>query len=232
MTNDTKHKRKYKTENDSDSTVNNLFCKPAIVYLAGPMRGIAEYNFPAFLKAADELRSNNLIVISPAEHELENGLNPKIDMVDEGHIQKAFRWDLIAILTKAEIIIVLPGWRNSIGAQLEVQVAQSIGLPVLDFETRRPIKPEDITIEAHRIVNGSRQKYYGHPRNDFYRTGKLWGTVLADWRLSGSDAVPPNLVGLCMALVKISRECNSHKRDNLVDLAGYAETIQMIEDDE
>ena len=30
--------------------------------------------------------------------------------------------------------------------------------------------------------------------------------------------------------VKLSRECNEHKRDNLIDIAGYALTVQMIED--
>ena len=35
-------------------------------------------------------------------------------------------------------------------------------------------------------------------------------------------------VALCMVALKISRELNSHKRDNLVDMAGYAGTIELI----
>jgi hypothetical protein len=31
-----------------------------------------------------------------------------------------------------------------------------------------------------------------------------------------------------MCAVKISREVNCHKRDNLVDLAGYATTIDLV----
>jgi len=31
-----------------------------------------------------------------------------------------------------------------------------------------------------------------------------------------------------MIALKISRECNKHKRDNLVDIAGYAKTIDMV----
>ena len=82
--------------------------------------------------------------------------------------------------------------------------------------------PETITQEADRLVNGPRQASYGHPLDDFTRTGKLWGAIL------GTDPIAPELVGLCLAAVKISRECNAPKRDNRVDLAGYAATVDLV----
>jgi hypothetical protein len=43
--------------------------------------------------------------------------------------------------------------------------------------------------------------------------------------------VPVWKVPLCMAALKISRECQKHKRDNLVDGAGYLETCRMVRED-
>ena len=37
----------------------------------------------------------------------------------------------------------------------------------------------------------------------------------------------PEQVPLCMIAVKISRECHEPKRDNMIDIAGYAETLDM-----
>lgn len=76
--------------------------------------------------------------------------------------------------------------------------------------------------EAAALVHGARQEAYGHPYDDFSRTGRLWGAIL------GIPDVPPHLVALCMAAVKISREVNAPKRDNLVDLAGYAEALALV----
>ncbi len=40
------------------------------IYLAGPMTGLPDYNFPAFMKAAAYLRSQGAIVFNPAENDL------------------------------------------------------------------------------------------------------------------------------------------------------------------
>lgn len=77
--------------------------------------------------------------------------------------------------------------------------------------------------EAQRLVHGDRGEDYGHPSDDFTRTGRMWGAIL-----DLPDAVPPELVGLCMVAVKISREVNHPKRDNRVDGAGYFETVNMV----
>ena len=90
--------------------------------------------------------------------------------------------------------------------------------------------PETILEEAQRAVHGERGDAYGHPFLDFSRTGRMWGAILSSWAKSssGDEPVPPNLVGLCMVALKLSREVNKPKRDNRVDMAGYAETVDMI----
>lgn len=81
---------------------------------------------------------------------------------------------------------------------------------------------ESILEEAQRLVHGDRQHTYGHPIADFTRTGRIWGAIL------GVPDIDPRFVALMMGGVKMSREVNKHKRDNLVDLAGYAETAAMV----
>ena len=78
-----------------------------------------------------------------------------------------------------------------------------------------------VLTEAHRLVHGDRGDDYGHPYHDFSRTAKIWSAIL-------DKDVTPEQVALCMIGVKMSRECNRPKRDNRVDMAGYAETLDMV----
>lgn len=91
-----------------------------------------------------------------------------------------------------------------------------------DAIPRPPAPPETILQEAQRLVHGDRGNDYGHPVHDFTRTGRMWGAIL------GIPDVSPHLVGLCMVALKMSREVNKPKRDNRTDMAGYAETVDMI----
>ena len=83
---------------------------------------------------------------------------------------------------------------------------------------------ESVLLEAEGLVHGDRNADYGHPLDDFSRTAAMWTAILG-------NPVSPEQVGLCMCAVKISRQCNRPKRDNLVDLAGYAETVSMVIDE-
>ncbi len=193
------------------------------LYLAGPMRGIEDFNFPAFKDATKKLRRMGYDVASPAEHDLEIGFDPSSGSLDGFSLEDSMRWDLAAVL-RCDAIAVLPGWESSEGVAIEMTVAHAIGTPVLAYPDMEPIKAEPITLEANRLVNGPRQGSYGHPHGDFTRTGRMWGAIL------GVPDIDPAHVGLCMAAVKISREVNAPKRDNLVDLAGYAETVSLVRD--
>lgn len=89
------------------------------VYIAGPMTGLPEYNFPLFNAVAANLRAAGWHVENPAEH---------------GHIDGAgwadyLRWDISRIATCGSIWL-LPGWTKSKGAMLEVHIARTLGMKI------------------------------------------------------------------------------------------------------
>ena len=88
-------------------------------------------------------------------------------------------------------------------------------------------KAPTILQEAQSLVHGDRGKDYGHPYDDFSRTATIWTAILRE-HLKPGAVVTPEQVALCMVGVKISRECNSPKRDNRVDGAGYFEALDLV----
>lgn len=89
-------------------------------------------------------------------------------------------------------------------------------------------QPESVALEAHGHVYGDRQTDYGHPREDFTRTAILW-TGLLQHLLADGAYIDAADIGRCMIAVKLSRDVNSPKRDNRVDMAGYAVTLDRLE---
>lgn len=201
------------------------------VYIAGPMRGYPAYNFPAFDVAAERFRTAGWNVLSPAEMDRAIGFDEHRDGLESFDLHGAIRRDLDAILSLTppdDAIAMLPGWEKSTGATTERAVAMWCGLTVLDattFEVFSPVRntKETILEEAQRLVYGPRQASYGHPFDDFSRTGRLWGAIL------GIEDISPEKVALCMAALKASRlvESPSH-HDSQVDLAGYAGTYALV----
>jgi len=93
------------------------------VYIAGPMTGIKDHNYPAFHAAATQLRAEGYDVVNPAEQPYGMGKTWEFYM----------RLGLQGLL-QCDEILMLPGWRNSKGAVLERQVAETLGMTVSDME--------------------------------------------------------------------------------------------------
>lgn len=81
--------------------------------------------------------------------------------------------------------------------------------------------------EARNLVHGDRGDAYGHPLDDFTKTARMWTSIFSNLLLPGTE-IPPETVALAMVCVKLSRETNAKKRDNIVDAAGYLETYMMV----
>lgn len=87
-----------------------------------------------------------------------------------------------------------------------------------------PSPPETVLQEAERVVGGDRRQDYGGARGSFDRIAVIWGAILA-------TEVTGEQVALCMIGLKLVRESHSHKRDNVVDIAGYARCIEKMGDE-
>ena len=124
------------------------------VYLAGPMRGIPEFNFPAFTEAARELRDAGFEVFNPAERDQQNGFDPtgltgNEDLNDGVHrfdLRDALGADLDWITRNADVIALLPGWERSKGVRAELATAAALGL--------RAGTMFDLTRGGHGVVAG------------------------------------------------------------------------------
>lgn len=103
-----------------------------VVYLSGPMTGIPDFNFPAFEAATARLRELGIVVLSPHEHDLDGGFDPASDGTDFD-LRAALEWDINAVL-RSDAVIVLPGWQSSPGCTVEVAVAASMEIPVVEID--------------------------------------------------------------------------------------------------
>lgn len=106
------------------------------LYLAGPMRGIAKMNFPAFDTGTEILVALGHDVFSPAQRDRDHGLDVTGLTGKEHHddygfdLRAALADDLDFICRQADAVIVLPGWKASAGARAETATAAALGLGV------------------------------------------------------------------------------------------------------
>lgn len=97
------------------------------IYLAGPMAGYPERNYPAFMRAAKALRDLGFEVYNPAEYEANERFKGKEDR-SEFPLREAFTEYTNYILNRAEIIALLPGHEKSVGATAELSLARVVKL--------------------------------------------------------------------------------------------------------
>lgn len=82
---------------------------------------------------------------------------------------------------------------------------------------------KSILSEAEEIVNGIRHSDYGDPVESFERIANTASMI------AGRDLSPNECCAVLMA-VKLVRESFAHKRDNLIDLCGYAYIMNEIKE--
>lgn len=111
------------------------------IYLAGPMRGYPQFNFPAFHAAAKTLREQGHYVFSPAEKDEEVHGADFSKQFDTGNLEdatakgfslrRALGDDTAWICAEADAIALLPGWERSKGALAEKALIEALGLEVI-----------------------------------------------------------------------------------------------------
>ena len=97
-----------------------------------------------------------------------------------------------------------------------------------------PIQSESILTEAEKIVNGERATDYGSAKKSFKRIADLTNLIIDEDEtdlMRDEGLLCDTIVCKVLMAVKLSRQSNKHKRDNLVDLCGYAELLNRLEDE-
>jgi Domain of unknown function (DUF6378)/Domain of unknown function (DUF4406) len=213
----------------------------ATYYISGPMRGKANYNRDLFNEVehalADDIKYGGAwadsIIINPAKNfggdtELEPNAYMNLDLKQ---------------VLQADVIVLIPGWRESPGACKEVQLAVWAGKKFWEAEQYFPVRDgdgswafteadisaprenpsprADLLDEARALITGDRNNVYGSPIQDFTRSADAMNA----YGYRGPDGRPllPHDVAVIVTCIKLSRLMWTFKnRDSWADVAGYA----------
>lgn len=119
------------------------------LYVAGPMTGYPQFNFPAFDIVAADLRKRGFKIVSPAE--LDDPKTRKAalaspDGAPGSGTSNGETWgdflarDVKLIADKVNGIVVIAGWQNSKGARLETFIAFLCGKPIVHYPTLHKVR--------------------------------------------------------------------------------------------
>ncbi len=126
-------------------------------YLGGPMRGYPELNKPMFSWVAHLLRAKGCTVWSPSEHESYLTLS----------FAQCMTVDLNAVINSCRKIALLPGWRNSLGANIEAFVAfstnkEAVEVILNDEETSIELRPLSLNDYHLPYQDGEKRQFDPH----------------------------------------------------------------------
>lgn len=98
------------------------------IYIAGPMTGMPDLNFPAFHAAAKVLRAQGFTVVNPAE----------LNLDPETPWTQCMRLDIRELVT-CDTIFLLRNWTMSRGARLEFHIASQLCMQVIEAVNYPPL---------------------------------------------------------------------------------------------
>lgn len=115
-------------------------------YIAGPMTGLPQFNYPLFDKIAANLRAQGVKVITPSELDTPNVREEALTSPDgdfSKFVGNGDTWgdilsrDVKIVANEVSGILLLPGWHQSRGARLEVFVGLLTGKQFAIFQPER-----------------------------------------------------------------------------------------------
>lgn len=104
------------------------------LYIAGPMSGLPEFNYPAFRRADRDLRAAGYDVLNPADIDAAHNPMPDAPQAWDWYMRHALR-----MVVAADAVALLDGWWRSRGAALEHHVARALDMdaePVSEWIAR------------------------------------------------------------------------------------------------
>lgn len=211
-------------------------------YLSGPMRGLPQHNYPVFHEVEEALAAwlaND--EYQGTLHEVGGFeiLNPARNFGGDTQRQTTEYMQLdLELVLRSDVIVLLPGWEKSEGADRETKLAEWSGkrfmtaLPQTDgtwffYELRdglpaKHLSPRaDALFEAQALITGDRNNAYGPPTQDFQRAAGILNAM--GYQGQGGRPIESHDIALMVMAVKMSRLVwTPGKRDSWVDIAGYA----------
>ena len=109
---------------------------------------------------------------------------------------------------------------DTIGVPAAVS-AQLASSALADGTSTAPASGSNVLLDADKVVSVERWEEHGDPCANLDRIAAMWAATFG-WVVTGED------VALAMILFKVCRATAGDTRDNLVDIAGYARTIEML----
>lgn len=119
------------------------------------------------------------------------------------------KWDII------DKAFFAPNWKDDNNCVKEHEECTQRGIEVIYDGLAKVTNREKLLEKAKRIVCGDRDRQYGHPEDAFRVIAEMWTSYL------GSEITAGNVCDM-MVLFKVARNSYKQKRDNLIDIAGYA----------
>ena len=214
------------------------------VYLAGPMTGYPAFNYPAFDKAATDLRERGHDVQSPAEMDdpalraiivqsPDGDLKALQAQTGEGYGNFLARDIQIVASDAIEAVVVLPGWERSRGATLEVHVAKELGKPILRYPTLEPVTRRHPSSERFHTILRDLAALHDRKSVDYGSEADPFANV----RAASSWGVPEWVGAMIRATDKVRRLESFARRGSLAnesavdafdDLAVYAVIARVL----
>lgn len=112
------------------------------IYIAGPMSGYPEFNFPKFFEVEAKLKAKGWTVFNPANKDGEAGVvahesyasgDAKKLMASGWSFREVFGWDTDKVIN-SDAIYMLKGWEHSPGATAEHATAVVMQVKYPEYE--------------------------------------------------------------------------------------------------
>ncbi|WP_140918204.1 DUF4406 domain-containing protein [Limnobaculum xujianqingii] len=110
--------------------------KKPVVFISGPMTGIANFNRTTFNSLAEVLEEQGFVVLNPA-------------VLPDGLAHEQYMKITLAMLEEADVMFLLDGWDNSKGAKQEFIKAKRLELLFM-YESNVALKA---AVESSRHFN-------------------------------------------------------------------------------
>lgn len=214
----------------------NIDLKDQVIYIAGPMTGKEELNFPAFHAAYYHWREQGYEVVNPAQLGQELADESGVPL-EELTVREFALLDLQMLIAKCTHIYMLEGWEYSKGAKAEHALAEWLGLTIIyQHESSLKVKQHydkewwfSFQAEQFRQIKALTRK-----KNDDYTGGANTANPFANFDEADEYGVDP-LVGLAVRMgdkmQRLKAFCNSGlsleskgdtAADIFKDLIGYS----------